>query len=385
MNQSPDESTEPPSDRLDDLDRKLLNRLQAGLPLVADPFAALAAPLGLLAEELLDRVRRLKRQGIIRQISAIFDTAAMGYASSLVAGRVPPDRIAPAAEVINRHPGVTHNYRRNHDYNLWFTIAVPPDSRLGLERTVAILARQSGAAVFRVMPALRVFKIGLQLDMTDRPSTTPSFSRDTESRRSRDGGERAVQAQVPPDEFAAEGYGESDRAEAAKFPLTRSDIAAVRVLQDDLAISRTPFDGPAGGADLSVEELLAAAGRMHNRRQMRRFAAVLRHRAAGFAANAMGVWVVPDELIEQVGRQLAGFPSVSHCYQRPTWPDWPFNVFTMVHGRSPKECEAELSAMRTATGIQRMAVLYSLEEYKKTRLRYFTGEIERWEAENGTP
>jgi DNA-binding Lrp family transcriptional regulator len=155
----------------------------------------------------------------------------------------------------------------------------------------------------------------------------------------------------------------------------------VRALQDDLPLAAAPFQEVARSANMSVEHLLAAAQRMQQAGQMRRLAAILHHRAAGFAANAMGVWSADADRVEEVGRLLASFRAVSHCYQRPTWPDWPFNLFTMVHGHTPAECEAHLAAMRAASGIERMAVLYSLEEYKKTRLRYFTGEIEAWEAE----
>ncbi|MDD4890885.1 MAG: AsnC family transcriptional regulator, partial [Phycisphaerae bacterium] len=114
------------SAQLDATDRLLLNRLQSGLPLAANPFDDLAGETGVSVPELLSRIDRLKRDGVIRQICAIFDTPSLGYRSSLVAGRVAPDRVSDAAAIVSRHPGVTHNYRRNHDYNLWFTLAVPP-------------------------------------------------------------------------------------------------------------------------------------------------------------------------------------------------------------------------------------------------------------------
>jgi DNA-binding Lrp family transcriptional regulator len=174
-----------------------------------------------------------------------------------------------------------------------------------------------------------------------------------------------------------------DQASTPTHPIhvPASDIAVVRVLQDDLPLTPAPFETLARLANLSAEQLLTAAQRMQQAGQMRRLAAILHHRAAGFSANAMGVWIADDDRVEEVGRLLASFRAVSHCYQRPTWPDWPFNLFTMVHGHTPAECEAHLAAMREAAGISRMAVLYSQEEYKKIRLRFFTGDIEAWEAE----
>jgi len=296
---------------------------------------------------------------MIRQISAIFDTQALGYDSSLVAAKVTPAQLVAAAEAINAHPGVSHNYQRDHAYNLWFTVAVPRGSRLGLSGTVEHLAAASGAAAMRLMPTLRLFKIGVKLDLAGAGGA----------------GEQ---------DDAVE-YGPADRAQAERYALDESDRRLVRVLQQDLALSRDPFDAWARQMGVSVAELLASGRRLEQRRQMRRFAAVLRHRSAGFAANAMGVWAVADDRVEAVGRQLAGFKAVSHCYQRPTYDDWPYNLFTMVHARTRADCEAELAAMAEATGVTWRAALYSVRQFKKTRVRYFTGEIEAWEAQGARP
>ena len=125
-----------------------------------------------------------------------------------------------------------------------------------------------------------------------------------------------------------------------------------------------------------MHEAFLATGRM------RRFSAVLHHRTAGFRANAMGVWAGPqddDQELDRLGRIMAGFRAVSHCYQRPSYPDWPFNLFTMVHGKSVDDCEAVLGEIAAATGIQQRDALYSSVEYKKVRVRYFTGDEELWE------
>jgi DNA-binding Lrp family transcriptional regulator len=114
------------------------------------------------------------------------------------------------------------------------------------------------------------------------------------------------------------------------------------------------------------------------RKLMRRFAAVMNHRNAGFKANAMGVWAVPDEHLDEIGPAMAGFAAVSHCYRRPTYEDWPYNVFTMVHGRSARDCEATIEAIRRETGIDEYCLLWSIKEYKKVRVRYFTPEWDDW-------
>lgn len=336
---------------LNEKDGAILNELQEGLELTPRPFLAIALKLGLTEEEVLNRVREMKKDKI-RQISAIFDTRTLGYESSLIAAKIKPERLDEAAGIINRHPGVTHNYKRNHDYNLWFTIAVPPNSRLGLEQTVRILGEQAGVDVIRLLPTLKLFKIGVNLDMTGKQDLTKTKKEPQ--------------------------YREEDRKLASR-QITERDILLIRELQKDLPVTSRPFDDWARQAGVSTEELLNAAGQFMNQKQMRRFSAVLNHRKAGFTANGMGVWAVPDQLADDVGYKMAQFKAVSHCYLRPAYEDWPYNIFTMVHGRSMDECESILQAIQEETGIADRMTLYSTKEYKKTRVSYFTPEMDAWE------
>jgi DNA-binding Lrp family transcriptional regulator len=95
----------------------------------------------------------------------------------------------------------------------------------------------------------------------------------------------------------------------------------------------------------------------------------------------MGVWKVPEEQILDIGKRMAAFRGISHCYQRPTYADWPYSVFTMAHGRSKEECDAVLDAIAEDTGISERATLYSSTEFKKVRMLYFTDDFRRWEEE----
>src|SRR2546430_17682529 len=139
---------------LDALDRRLLNLMQGSFPIAARPYEHVAASAGVGAQEAMERVRRLLQKRIIRQVTPIFDTRALGYSSMLVAAKVDPEYPHRAAQVINSHPGVSHNYLRNHDFNLWFTIATEPNSKLGLEGTLEVLAREAGAEAMRQLPTL---------------------------------------------------------------------------------------------------------------------------------------------------------------------------------------------------------------------------------------
>jgi DNA-binding Lrp family transcriptional regulator len=131
---------------------------------------------------------------------------------------------------------------------------------------------------------------------------------------------------------------------------------------------------------MSVEGLLEHLEGMRERKALRRVAAILYHRRAGFSANGMGVWKVPDERVGELGPRMAAFRGISHCYQRPTYADWPYSIFTMAHGRSKEECDSVLDAIAAETGIDERATLYSSTEFKKVRLQYFTDDYKEWEA-----
>jgi siroheme decarboxylase len=335
---------------MDGADKQLCDLVQNEFPVTERPYAALGEKLGMSEAEVLERVSRLRGERIIRQVSAIFDTRKLGYKSMLVAARTDPDAADAAAEVINTHPGVTHNYRREHEFNIWFTLGVPPTSRLGLDRTVELLGELAGVEVIRPLPALRFFKIGVDLDMKG--------GRDPAAKKHRP----APTLEAPPPDAIGE-----------------RDIAAIRALQTDLRAVAEPFAGPAARHGFSVPELFESAARFQATGQMRRFAAVLYHRSAGFTYNGMGVWKAPDDQMEEIGALMASFRGVSHCYQRPTYPDWPYNLFSMTHGRTQKECEDVLDAIAAETGLDERVVLYSTKEWKKTRLVYFSPDAEEWE------
>jgi len=335
---------------MDSTDKEILNYIQREFPLEREPFAAVGREIGVAQDEVIRRIESLKRSKVIRQISAIFDTRVLGYHSSLVAAKIPPEKLNSGAKAINSHPGVSHNYERNNDLNLWYTVAVPPDSRLGLEGTVNVLHEISGAEKTRILPTLKLFKIGVTLDMNQGATAKKE----------------------------APAYGESDRAAADKN-VSEDDKAAIRALQEDIPLTPRPFDLWGEQVGMSHEELLERAHDLRERKIMRRFSAVLFHRKAGFKANGMGVWQVPEDRVDEVGQMFAQYQAVSHCYQRPTYEDWPYNIFSMVHGRSVEECEAVLEAMADETGVRDYTSLYSTREYKKTRVRYFTPEMEAWE------
>jgi siroheme decarboxylase len=269
---------------LDDLDKRLLNLMQAHFEIAPRPYQAVAASAGIDEDDAMARVTRLLEQRIIRQVTPIFDTRALGYSSMLVAAKVDPDNPWRAAKVINEHPGVSHNYLRNHEFNIWFTIATEPDSPLGLEGTIEVLGRLAGAESIRQLPTLKLFKIRMDLEMeagTDKLA-------------------RAAETVAP--------------AETERQPYDESDIAVIRALQGDMPVVPEPYAPAAAAVGLPQERFLAHLEAMRERRVLRRVAAILYHRRAGFSANGMGVWKVPDERIMEVGPRMAAYRGISHCY-----------------------------------------------------------------------
>ena len=339
---------------MDATDKKLLAALQRDVPVLFRPFEALGKSLGLDEAETLERVCRLKSERVIRQISAIFDTTSLGYESSLVAARCEPSQLDEAAAKINAHPGVSHNYRRDHAFNLWYTIAVSPSSRLGLERTVGILHKQSGALSTRLLPTLQLFKIGVELDLEGAGTIISKAG--------------------------TAGYSHKNRKAAT--PLSELEIRFVREMQKDLPVETEPFNAVASRLGVTLDELRKISDAMRADGRLRRFSAVLRHREAGFGANGMGIWIAPggDAEIVASGEKMAAFRAVTHCYRRPTYPDWPYNLFTMIHARSREDCESVVAEIARETGIAEHAVLYSTHEYKKERVEYFTDAESNWEV-----
>ncbi|WP_293913262.1 Lrp/AsnC family transcriptional regulator, partial [Deinococcus sp.] len=311
----------------------LLNRVQKDIPIVARPYALIGAEVGLSEAEALSILREVKAAGVLRQVSAIFDTRTLGYQSSLVAAVHDAGQLDEGAAVVSLHPGVSHNYRRNHAFNLWYTIAVPPES--DLEAHVQRLHELSGAKLTRLMPTLHLYKIGVEFDMT---------------------GKEAWNAKSTPQ------YTNADRN--VGYAVSDTDRKFVVEFQKDLPITEEPYAAACAALGMSIEAVAAHAEGMKAAGALRRISAVLRHQSAGFTFNAMGVWAVPQEQVAEVGQQMASFKAVSHCYLRPTYPEWPYTIFTMVHGRSKEEAFGKIQAIHDEVAPFEYDVLYSTKEYK---------------------
>ena len=324
---------------MDNLDKEILNEIQWTFPLTSQPYHAIAKKFGVSLETVKERLIHLKKIGVLRQLSAIFDTRKLGYKSSLVAMEIESEKLDFVAQQINRHPGVSHNYERNHQFNLWFTLAVPPGSDLKTE--VDKFSKLKGIKKVRLLPTIQLFKIGVKLDMVEEKKHD-----------------------IKPSE-------EKKKIRQEKFVPTEEDKAFIRELQKDLDIVDNPFSKAAQNLGISEQQIFEKLKHYEDIGVMRRFAAILRHRDVGFVANGMIVWRVPEDRITEVGEKLGSFPQVSHCYQRPVYPDWPYNVFSMIHCKSEDEAHEVAKIIQNQISVDDYRILFSAREFKKTRVEYF--------------
>src|SRR6185436_1991702 len=215
------------NEQLDSIDRKLLNEIQWVFPLASRPYLEIANKHGISEQDAIVRIGQMKQAGLIRQINAIFDTRRLGYKSALVAFSVRPEKLLEVADTVNEHPGVSHNYERNHEYNMWFTLAVPPGSEMktDLDR----MASLDGVVKYRILPTLKLYKIGVRLDMVNEDADKPT----------------------PTDEVKI--------LDPERLDLTDRDKDFIRELQKDLKTIPEPFKELADNLGITTDELFAKA------------------------------------------------------------------------------------------------------------------------------
>jgi len=324
---------------------EFLTQIQKDFPITQRPFKEIAKELNSSEDEVLNLYKKLKEEKIIRQTSAIFDTKSLGYKSSLVAFKVKDTQ--KASKFINTHPGVSHNYERDNIFNLWFTIATEPNSSLGLEKTIELMAQKVDAIDYIILPTKKMFKIKVQLDLTGK--------RDSKERLS--------------------------KHKKIDIDLDDADIELIKFLQQDIEPNYEPFDKLIKALDIDYKALQERANRFKQAGVMRRFASILYHKKAGFNANAMVVWSVDEDKEEELAKKAASFSAVSHCYLRPTYPNWPYSLFTMIHGKSKDEVREVVEQIKDEIKPFYYNYLYSTKEFKKQRIEYFSPKFKEWEEQ----
>lgn len=317
------------------LDFQLLNDFQRNFPLCPAPFAELAARLGVAEKAVLGMLEQLRREGKISRVGAVFAPKRIG-ASTLAAMAVPPEKLAALAEVVNRFPEVNHNYEREHRYNLWFVVTAGSEGRL--QAALGAIEQAAGYPLLK-LPLVHEYHIDLGFSLDGKGEKLPA----------------RTQAFAPP------------------TPLGELERRLVMALQEGLPLFIRPFSVLASRVGCDESEVLERIRRWCAEGVIKRFGVVVRHHELGYTANAMLVQDIPDALVGPLGELLAGEPGVTLCYQRPRVPpDWPYNLFCMIHGQVREEVEAKIEALRTRLALDDYAhdILFSLTRFKQTGARY---------------
>jgi siroheme decarboxylase len=315
------------SGELAPLERTLLDGWQRDFPLCPRPYEAIAGELGVDEEDVLAALSRMSAAGFISRIGAAVRPNTAG-ASLLAAMRVPAGAMDDVAEIINREPGVNHNYERGHEINLWFVVT--GRDRRAVSETLARIRRASGLDILE-LPLERAYFIDLGFPVS---------------------GEERKPRLAPPNPWCP----------AAAWLIDALDRDLLARLGEGLTVEPSPYLTLARRTGIGEAEVIERLGRLQRLGVIARFGLIVRHRELGFRANAMAVWDVPDDEVDRVGERLAAEPCVSLCYRRPRrLPDWPFNLFCMVHGRDRDIVTAQVAELTRCGGLEARphAILFS--------------------------
>ena len=332
-----------PTTNIDNIDKSLLNIIQAEFPLSREPFAVLELRLGINRSEIIQRIERLKLRGIIRLIGPVFNPERVGYQTTLVAMKIPIERLDKAEQVVGTHPMVSHCYERDHDFNLWSTLAIPVAE--DIEDEAHKLGDKTEAEEILNLPAVRSFKIGAYFNLGGSYASTPGMDNMNSH---------------------------SNRPSSMEPAISPTDRAVINELQQDLPLNEKPFDLMSARLSIGVDKFLSRCQALLQDGIMRRFSAAVNHNKLGFTANAMACWGIPTDIIETAGNKIAKFPEISHCYERQTSNLWPYNLFAMIHAATKETCRAIVDRINSETRLDKnsLVLLFSTREIKKTRVRY---------------
>jgi DNA-binding Lrp family transcriptional regulator len=326
------------------LQKRLCNELQDGLPICAKPFDDLAKYLGSDEETVLQEIRGLKEAGIIRRLRALTDYRALGFTGTLVAAHVPEQDLKAVAEAVNSLAQVSHNYRREHHFNLWFTLQAESEEQIG--RTLSNLAEQFDID-FHSLPVKRVFKLDVRFDAESEGQALSDV-------------EEAATAK------------EKSKEVKKKVQLGQNEKKILAGLQGDLELTSKAFEFLCRQG-LGEKEVLEIIKRLIDKGVIRRIAAAVDHRKLGFTANVLFCSEVSESKIVEAGWRLARFGMVSHCYERETFEGWPYNLFAMMHARSMGEIQHVINKFIKAEEIDSFELLPTASELKKKPVKYRFG------------
>ncbi|MFA9518481.1 Lrp/AsnC family transcriptional regulator [Halopenitus sp. H-Gu1] len=334
---------------IDAVDAALIDGYQSGFPVVESPFETVAAEIAdetgrrLTAGEILDRVRRLRSDGVFRRFGAVLNPPVIG-SSMLAAVRAPEDRFQEIADVVNGYRQVNHNYRRDHEWNMWFVITAGSQAKRDAIRDA--IERRTGCSVL-ALPMLTDYYIDLEFPVVNRDR----FARESVA------GETASATRI---------------SEESRGDLTRTEADILLAIQDGLPLSATPYRDVAAEIDADLDAVLGAIEGLLANGCIKRIGCIVNHVVTGFRNNCMVVWDVPDGELDDRGERVGSLPYVTLCYHRPRRPahDWPYNLFTMIHGREADAVDEKIDELASEHLPVDHERLYSTETLKQTGAHY---------------
>jgi len=331
--------------QLSQLQREFINHFQGNFPLTGRPFREIADQLGSTEDSIIDMVNKLKQDRLISRFGPLYDAARIGGGLTLAAMTVPEDRYQMVTETVNRYREVAHNYRREHELNMWFVLATeqPED----LHEVISSIEKATGLIVLN-FPKQQEFYIGLWLHLSSdgKHSTVPV--------------PHQVQGPI------------NDSLKDLGYDLDDTDRKLISATQAGLPVEPSPYKNIADSLCLTQDDVLKRLQNMQYSGVIRRIGAVPNHYRLGLTANGMTVWDVPDNKIEELGELIGQLDFVSHCYQRPRHlPVWPYNLFAMVHGHNEDEVKDKVKKIEAllAKNCSSYEILFSSAILKKTGLR----------------
>jgi len=319
-------------------DKRLLEELQNDIPLVSHPFGVIAQKLTVSEEAVLEIIKNLYSEKIIRNISAIINARKIGFRSALVAVKAGQNQIEDLSRRINAHPCVSHNYLRNHTYSIWFTLTAAGNKNLTEEAGHLLYSGNKNMPEYLLLQTIRTFKIGVNFRFSQKKY-------DNDNNKTPDDG--------------------------SIIELSPTDKQVLNKLQDDLGIVSCPWKEVASSIHISEELLFERIRYLKKSGVVRRISATINHRKAGILFNAMCCYKIAEEQIISAGMKISEHPQVTHCYQRNTVQGkWEYPLFAMVHAESGKESEDIALLLAQQINCTDYLVLHSERELKKERVRF---------------
>ncbi len=303
-------------------DKRLCNALQIGLPLDERPFSIIARNLKSTENQVIRRTRALLKNHVIRRLGVTINWRAIGKVSTLVTAHIEQKDLKKVISAVNKLQGVSHNYLRDHYYNLWFTLRA--DSQKEMDSTLKKISKQFGIE-FHSLPVERTFKLDARFDATSD-------------------GKKLLQ------ENRKQNFNN-----VKTINLNQADLMILKKLQKGLK----PVQKPSSDLDISKINNMIESG------VISRIGAVVNHNIIGFTANAMLACNVNKSRIETTGKKLASLQNVSHCYKRRPFNGFPFNLFAMMHGSSMTKINSQINSFVRTHKISSFVVLFTLKTLKK--------------------